>query len=222
MSAFWVGFEKRAGLFQRIADKARSAITGTQRVYHGTSASRANEILNKGLKPNAKGGISHALPASAEKSVADMNKGLVFTTKDKGTAKSYAKQQTGLELVDKLHKTLRDYSDYKKKFYGKGEWTGNVASVLDEIPALKAMAAQHYVRIPFAPGGKVLKMDLPADLLKSRSVPNPEAALRLEQATKSPVSKVPILGRLLKYDATAPFKHDVAIKGKIDPKFIKE
>lgn len=227
MSAFWEGFEKRAGFIQRLVDKARSSLTGMERVYHGTSGARAQEILQKGLKPNIKGGIAEKFPAAPGKSLADANKGLVFTTKDKHVAKGYAKQQVALDAIENVHGKLKEFSDYRK-IYGKGKVTGAIAGVLEEMPILKAMVAQRYARIPFAPGGKVLKMDLPKDVLK-KSVPNPEVDINKKHMgalmESLPVNKKGLLGRYLNRRMNkaveAPFKHDVVIKGKIKPDFIK-
>jgi len=84
---------KEAGL----RSLAKYLLTGRSTLFHGTSGARAKSILQQGLKPNAKPGISERIKNVVGVDPRGKTPG-VFATRNKGNAAGYSMQQ---ELLDR-------------------------------------------------------------------------------------------------------------------------
>ena len=154
--------KKKAGIVQQLIDKGIGKITGKAYLYHGTSSENAAKILKEGLIPH--GGIG-ATPLE----FSEANKGLVFTSPDKGVARNYARIPYFKKLLNSLSKrkmfepsnivdsgsrTRLHLSHLKEKIKGairgagnEGELNANASLILGKLVPIKH--------------GKVLKISIP-------------------------------------------------------------
>ena len=96
---FASGFDKQANVRGMIRGMLPPK-KGYTRVYHGTSAANADKIMKEGLKPNVGGGVSEV--ADLTNTLTKANKDLVFTSKRKAIAKTYARNQHKIENINKM------------------------------------------------------------------------------------------------------------------------
>lgn len=194
--SFWAGFEKEAALRHRIFNKLKGAMTGKEYLYHGTSKRRYDKILREGIKPNKKSSVTNLVnPDLVQK-----NKGIVFTSRDPGDARSYAKQQAALETLTKIKSLYRKH---------KGKLPVSLRSRIDRAdPALKDVLSIHIAR-GLAPyhRGKVVRAAIPKGEVAKRKVMNPENQSLGAQ----------IYGKQF----TDAFKHDVPLRGTVNKRYLK-
>ena len=221
MNSFWTGFEKQAGIFQRIADKAKGFLTDQQYLYHGTSHPRAKKILNQGILPDVKGGISFYNTA---------NKGLAFATKDKDVAAGYAKAQ---EARDKAGRVVAAAKLLQKKY--KAFIPEKVDTILNSVlnrkwrGSAKGAISAALVANPFGNKGHVHRIAVPKPIFKEVSKPSPriQEAVDRGKATESQSRKdgrgelmSKAVGKLLEKTLSNAYKHDVVFPGGIPKRYI--
>lgn len=176
-------------------------------LYHGTSASRAANIMKNGIIPDIGKGVSEFAGLSKE------NKGLTFLTPKESSALKYARQQAVLEKINanpnflerliraKLHQTLKN-KKYKEIFNSipkkeqnqvfkalktkPGQWMGLQNSIFDVNISPKKYS--------------IIKANIPESVYKKKLIENPEI-----KAGKSPLSA---------------FITDPAFKGEINKKYL--
>ena len=162
--------EKRAGMIQRGIDKLKGLMTGNAYLYHGTTHGNAAKILKEGLRPNA------GLGATPTSFIDSSTKGLVFTSDDKGIARSYAR-------TEYLNKKLKELSGKiaPKEGYDQGKLSikmkinhirKSIASSLANDDA-RAPIAQALGSILPIKSGKVLRIAIPKKELQLHRVSDP-------------------------------------------------
>lgn len=234
------GLIKDAG----VRDAVRTALTGRVPLRHGTSAGRAAAIRSKGLIPDAATGVSEAV----SKELAEAQRGLAFTTRSPGTAKTYARQQQGLEAFEAdpagHSARMRDKAVGRLAFLDKGlgylpEGPLRQAVVDGLAPARQAIEKAELnplaVARALAPrkpaANSIVEMRVPRDYIAAHEAPSVEGrkmfeALGLsgnarklqELAPNIPTELATELGAL---PAAAPFSRDVVLRGGVPSKYIK-
>lgn len=217
MNSFWQGFEKQSGVIDKSINKIKGLFTGKHYLYHGTSPTKASEILKSGLKPDMGGGISNLV------NLAHTNKGLVFTTKNKDTAKFYARQQEAIENVSKNFAKLewlrRKLPEGKIKKALKDYTTPGSRKFLK--PAMTRATMPFYK-------GKVLKLEVPKKDIEGKVIRNPEIKelVRRGVTVKNTVKDMPsiirnFISKGIKTNIRNAHGDDVVIKGSIGAGNIK-
>lgn len=140
MGSFTDGFEKQAGIIQRLVDKAKGLVTGKKYLYHGTSMSNLESIKKQGLKAGLP-----SRPSQMGISGIPGHEGKLFMATDKNVAKEYA---SGVSPIAKKH-GIKGREDGliikatipKKEFKEKNIPVPNVPEGLAKIKGWKAMNA---------------------------------------------------------------------------------
>lgn len=216
------GVDKEAGLREGL----RTLLTGRVPLYHGTSTGRARSIVRQGLKPQGKAGISKRLSdalSSTGSGFHEAEKGLAFTTRGKTVAKSYAKQQAGLERVDAVKGRVGKYVAAAEKHAPKRvqEYIKRGRKTLSDTPAIgfaaDRMAANALGSIP---GRKrLVRMDIPRTRVKAiegigQEIHKNPALLEQRRALRA-------RGPKWEQIPAANFIQDVPIKGGVGREFIR-
>ena len=225
---FTTGFEKTAGLFQRLKDRVVGAFTDKDIVYHGTSSKRGAKILKEGIQPNQKRGISDLVgTADGRGTLSSLNKGKTFTTKDKDIAKIYAAQAEGLEKGRRFLAFARK----NRKFIPDGKFKNGLNNVLKLRNRKIAVhgLSQIYSNLPFVPKGSVMKATLPKSYAAAKATTNPEiqqfgrkVRRMVEDVTKKQLRPGTFTDSIVKRISRYPFEHDVVLKGSVLPTYLKK
>ena len=225
-----LGLTKEAGL----RDALRVALTGRVPLRHGTSASRAGSILEKGLQPGAASGISGALDDMQRRTgmlqegtpgLEDLQQGLTFATRDKATAKRYGGQQQALEDVPQIREQMQSgigklqglADKYLPNNRGAKDLLGQAARFGEQAPAgqLAQLMAPHTK-------GQILDLDVPRSFIRGQETHSPEATRMvggIQQTWKALGKDLP--AGIAENAAGLPFMRDAVIKGAVPPQYIK-
>lgn len=234
-----LGLTKIAG----VRDALRTALTGRVPLRHGTSAGRAAAIRSKGLLPDAAPGVSGAV----SQQLADAQQGLAFTTRAPNTAKTYARQQQGLEAfeADPVGHTerLRGQAGKRIALLEKGlgylpdgplrkgleDGIAPVKDALGGTDIAPLAVARHIAPKKPAPNS-IVEMRVPREYVAANEAPSVEGRKMFDDmwagAADKIQAKVPGLpaaaaAELGALPAAGAFSHDIIMRGGVPSKYIK-
>lgn len=234
-----LGLEKDAG----VRDAMRTLLTGHVPLRHGTSPARAAQIRATGLRPDAMPGVSGAVSSE----LADAQRGLAFATRNPATAKTYARQQQGLdafdsggaELIAKQRGKARKMLDVAEKGLGYLPEGPVRAGALEGLKPLRTQVLEGEVNrlaagralAPRKPAkGSIVEMRVPRDYVAANSAHSVEGRKMydtlhsgMEQAIaqKYPTLDPSIVRELAAAPAALPFAQDEILRGGVPTKYIK-
>lgn len=146
------------GLGAELVRRNARGMTGRTRLYHGAAGGVAEDIRREGLRPRSDLGAAIKNPSVTETvtdpGVNEASKGLVFTTKSKGTARTYAGQSQAMrEAVDQGRTAAEGLADYRnnptrglKNMLGFGLEDDSIATM--DVPLWKFREQGRVVRNP--------------------------------------------------------------------------
>ena len=169
--------KKEANIIERMRDTGRLLFTGRSRLHHGTSEDIARNIRENGLIARGSRGISDALPTDGE-SLGDLQGDRIFLTRNPANADMYARQQAGVEVMDKavegvpadgIFEPLREQADAVRGAMRDADRVGGlkrmVIDALDDKmgpgPADPFMQMRGQVALGRDVGGDVVSVEMP-------------------------------------------------------------
>lgn len=198
---FVVGFEKRSGLLQITGDHIKGLLTGKKILYHGTNKENVRSILKNGIVPKTESGTGKIL------SFIDGYKDHVFLSTSKSEAASYANQRSN--IINPSSAREKAIKELKR-------------ATRISAPVLKLVSGKHFEKLKKMSKDTIRQIhrgDLDLFISKMKT-PNKGSILKVE-IPKDVYNKIKALKNPVEKEILTPFT-EVAIKGKVHPKYIKE